>query len=44
MAFIDQLVAGGHAERRVLADGKIGLRLETGETFLLMETALVRLA
>ena len=44
MACIGKLVAGGHADWRVLENGDIRLRLGTGETFLLAETAIVRLA
>ncbi len=44
MNCIGDLVAGGFAEWDRLDDGDIQLRFNTGETFLLSETVIVRLA
>jgi hypothetical protein len=44
MRHIRQLVADGFADWATLDDGEILLRFHTGETFLLAQTAIVRLA
>jgi hypothetical protein len=41
---ISQLVAEGYAKWIMLDDGDIGLSLPTGETFLLAERVVIRLA
>ena len=43
MKYIGQLVADGFAEWEMLDNGDIRLRFNTGETFLLMETVIIRL-
>jgi len=43
MKCMDQFVNDGHAEWDVLDNGDIQLRFNTGETFLLTVTAIVRL-
>ena len=43
ISYIGQLVAGGFVEWDRLDDGDIWLRFNTGETFLLTETMIVRL-
>jgi len=42
--YIAQLVAYGYAQWRLRGSGDIELRLSTGETFLLAETEVVRIA
>ena len=42
--YVGKLVSDGHAEWHTLANGDIQLRFRTGETFLLGETMIVRLA
>lgn len=44
MAYLRQLAVGGYAEWHVLENGDIRLRLLTGETYLLAETAVIRIA
>jgi hypothetical protein len=44
MSYIGQLVADGFAEWELLQSGDVWFRAETGETFVLGETAIVRLA
>jgi hypothetical protein len=44
MKSIGQLVADGFAEWDMLASGYIGLRFSTGESFLLAERGIIRLA
>lgn len=44
MACFDQIVADGFAERVMLDNGDIQLRFNTGETFVLTETVIIRLA
>lgn len=44
MAYFNQLVIDGLAEWDMLANGDIRLCLQTGETFLLAKTVIVRLA
>jgi hypothetical protein len=44
LAAIGTQVAAGHAEWKTLETGEIELRLVTGETFLLAEAAIIRLA
>jgi hypothetical protein len=44
MKYIGQLVADDFAEWEMLDDGEIQLRFHTGETFLLAETVIIRLA
>jgi hypothetical protein len=44
MKYIGQLVAAGFAEWDMLDHGDIQLRFNTGETFLLAETVIIRLA
>ena len=39
-----QLVAGGFARWEMFDEGDIRLRLDTGETFLLAEKAIIRIA
>jgi hypothetical protein len=42
--YVRQLVAEGLAEWDVLDNGRVQVRFNTGETFLLAETAITRLA
>jgi hypothetical protein len=42
--YVGQLVADGLAEWDMLDNGHVELRFNTGETFLLAETAITRLA
>jgi hypothetical protein len=44
MISIGQLVADGYAEWAMLDNGDIQLSFSTGETFLLTERAIIRLA
>lgn len=44
MNFIAQLVAEGFAEWEMLNDGDIELRFNTGETFVLAEKVIIRMA
>jgi hypothetical protein len=44
MAHFRGLVADGLAERQTLDDGTIRLSLNTGETYLLKETSITRIA
>jgi hypothetical protein len=44
MKYIGQLVADGFAELIMPANGDIQLRFNTGETFLLAETVIIRRA
>jgi hypothetical protein len=44
MSYVGQLVADGYAEWDMLENGDIRLRCRTGETFLLAETVIVRIA
>ena len=44
LAAIGRGVAAGHAEWKTLETGEIELRLPTGETFLLAEATIIRLA
>ena len=44
MKCIGELVADGHAVWEVLDNGDVRVRLDTGETFLLAEAVIVRLA
>ncbi|MDR6667112.1 hypothetical protein [Rhizobium sp. 1399] len=44
MAYFNQLVIDGLAEWDMLANGDIRLCFPTGETFLLAETVIIRLA
>jgi hypothetical protein len=43
MACVGLLVSEGHAEWRMLGGGDVELRLPTGETFRLGESALTRI-
>ena len=42
--YVGQLIADGFAEWDVLDNGNIQLHFNTGETFLLAETVIIRLA
>ena len=44
LAVIGRRVAAGHAEWKTLESGEIELHLPTGETFLLAEATIIRLA
>ena len=44
MGAIGEFVADGHAEWDLLANGDIQLRFNTGETFLLTQAVVIRLA
>ena len=44
MTVIGQLVADGHAEWTMLDDGDVELSCNSGETFILAERVLIRLA
>src|SRR5882757_10020737 len=44
MMHFGQLVADGFAEWEMFGDGALWLHLNTGETFLLAETAIIRIA
>lgn len=44
MKYLGQFVADGLAEWAMLDNGNIELRFNTGETFILADTALIRLA
>ncbi len=44
LAYARQLVADGRAEWRLLENGDIRLRFPSGETFLLAETSITRIA
>lgn len=44
MTYIGQLVARGYAEWDTLENGDVKLRCRTGETFLLTEEVIVRVA
>ncbi|NTF45914.1 hypothetical protein [Rhizobium rhizogenes] len=44
MTYIGQLVADGYAEWTVLDSGEIEVRFTSGETYLLAETTVLRLA
>ena len=44
MTYIGQLVADGYAEWTMLDDGDIELSFNSGETFLLAERVIIRLA
>jgi hypothetical protein len=44
MKYIGQLVGSGFAEWDMFDNGDIQLRFNTGETFLLAETVIIRLA
>jgi hypothetical protein len=44
MTAIGQLVADGHAERTMLDDGDVELSFNSGETFILAERVIIRVA
>jgi hypothetical protein len=44
MTCLEQLAADGHAEWSMLDNGDVELRFSTGETFLLAENVVIRLA
>lgn len=44
MKYIDQLVADGYAEWAMLDSGEVEVRFTSGETYLLAETTILRLA
>jgi hypothetical protein len=44
MKYIGQFVADGYAEWVALSNGEIEVRFTTGETYLLAETTIIRLA
>lgn len=44
MKYIGQLVADGYAEWDMLHNGEIEVRFSSGETYLLAETTILRLA
>jgi len=44
MIYINQLVGNGYAKWHISDDGEIQFRFNTGETFLLAERVLIRLA
>jgi hypothetical protein len=44
MTYVGQLVANGYAHWAMLDDGKIELSFNSGETFLLAERMVIRLA
>ena len=44
LAYLRQLVASGYAEWHMLENGDIRLQLLTGETYLLAETTVMRIA
>jgi hypothetical protein len=44
LKYVGQLVADGFAELDMLDNGDFQLRFNTGETFLLAETGIIRLA
>ena len=44
MKYIGQFVADGYAEWAALSNGEIEVRFTTGETYLLAETTIIRLA
>lgn len=44
MSCFRRLVADGHAEWHILASGELQLRFRSGETYLLAETTIVRIA
>jgi hypothetical protein len=44
MTYVRSLVADGHAEWDLRENGDIHLRLQTGETFLLADTTIIRIA
>lgn len=44
LAYLRQLIAGGYAEWHMLENGDVRLRLLTGETYLLAETTVIRIA
>ncbi|MGV1760779.1 hypothetical protein ACQZ6F_00085 [Rhizobium sp. A22-96] len=44
MTYIGQLVADGYAEWAMLENGEIEVRFTSGETYLLAETTVLRLA
>lgn len=44
MTYIGQLVADGYAEWDMLDNGEIEVRFTSGETYLLAETTILRLA
>lgn len=44
MRYIGQLVADGYAEWAMLDNGEIEVRFTSGETYLLAETTILRLA
>jgi hypothetical protein len=44
MSYVSQLVADGYADWDMLENGVVRLRCRTGETFLLGETTIIRIA
>ncbi|MCA6110753.1 hypothetical protein [Bradyrhizobium cenepequi] len=44
MAYFRRLVADGYAEWQMLENGDIRLRFRSGETYLLAQTAVIRIA
>jgi hypothetical protein len=44
MKYVGQLVTDGYAEWKLLANGEIELRFDTGETFILRDKVIVRIA
>jgi hypothetical protein len=44
MTYIGRLVAGGFAEWEMLENGEVELRFNSGETYLLAETTILRIA
>lgn len=44
MKYIGQLVVDGYAEWEMLGGGEVEVRFTTGETYLLAETTILRLA
>ena len=43
MKYVGQLVANGYAQWKLLANGEIELRFDSGETFILRDKVIVRL-
>jgi len=44
LAYARRLAADGHAESRLLENGDVRLRFRSGETFLLADTSITRIA
>jgi hypothetical protein len=44
MSYVRQLVADGHAEWDLLANGEIEVRFRTGDSFIFGETTIIRIA